>query len=88
MTNPKPIKIEFAPGSFDTFDGTQEELDAIMAEIQSMFENKSPEEIAAMSRPLTEEDFDELPEDVQKQLARALLDPEDQHLIPQSRPLQ
>jgi hypothetical protein len=84
----KPIKIEFAPGSFDQFEGTQEELDQLLAEIYSMFENKSPEEIAEMSRPLTEADFDELPEEVQRQLARAILDPEDQALIPQPKTLQ
>lgn len=84
----KPIKIEFAPGSFDQFEGTQEELDQLLAEIYSMFENKSPEEIAEMSRPLTEADFDQLPEEVQRQLARALLDPEDQALIPQPKTLQ
>ena len=32
----KPIKIEFAPGAFDNFDGTQEELDELMAEIHRM----------------------------------------------------
>ena len=30
------IKIEFAPGAFDTFDGSQEELDTLMAEIKNM----------------------------------------------------
>jgi len=71
----KELKIEFAPGCFDNFEGTQEELDEMVAEIQNMFANKSSEEIAAMSRPLTEEDFDDLPEDVKLQLLD--LDPED-----------
>jgi hypothetical protein len=31
--NPKDLKVEFAPGCFDDFEGTQEELDALMAEI-------------------------------------------------------
>jgi len=35
----KPMKIEFAPGCFDNFEGTQEELDELVAEIQQMFEN-------------------------------------------------
>lgn len=40
MTNEqKPVKIEFAPGCFDTFEGTQEELDALQAEIMRMFES-------------------------------------------------
>lgn len=48
MDKDKHIKIEFAPGCFDNFDGTQEELDAMIAEIQQMadsgelFENAIP----------------------------------------------
>jgi hypothetical protein len=33
----KPLKIEFAPGCFDNFEGTQEELDEMIAEINRMF---------------------------------------------------
>lgn len=65
----KELKIEFAPGAFDHFEGTQEELDELVAEVQKLFLNKSPEEIEAMSRPLTEEEFDELPDDVKQQLS-------------------
>ena len=32
----KEIKIVFAPGCFDEFEGTQEELDSMMEEIQRM----------------------------------------------------
>ena len=32
----KEIKVEFAPGCFDGFDGTQEELDELVAEIYRM----------------------------------------------------
>lgn len=32
------VKIEFAPGCFDNFDGTQEELDELVNEIKRMFE--------------------------------------------------
>lgn len=32
----KEIKVEFAPGCFDEFDGTQEELDELVAEIYRM----------------------------------------------------
>ena len=35
MTN-RELKIEFAPGAFDTFEGSQEELDSFMAEIKNM----------------------------------------------------
>ena len=69
MTEKKELKVEFAPGAFDHFEGTQEELDELVAEVQKLFLNKSPEEIEAMSRPLTEEEFDELPEDVKQQLS-------------------
>jgi hypothetical protein len=73
----KPLKVEFAPGAFDHFEGTQEELDELLAEIYNMFENKTPEEIAAMSRPLDADDLEDLPEEVQDQLTRMLLGEED-----------
>jgi hypothetical protein len=31
------VTIEFAPGCFDSFEGTQEELDQMIAEITAMF---------------------------------------------------
>lgn len=34
----KKLKIEFAPGCFDTFEGTQEELDEMVAEIHRLIE--------------------------------------------------
>ena len=33
----KEYKVEFAPGCFDEFEGTQEELEELVAEIQRMF---------------------------------------------------
>jgi hypothetical protein len=72
----KPPKIVFAPGAFDHFDGTQEELDEMVAEIMKMFEGKTAEEILAQSTPMTEEDFDDLPEDVQAQIMRSHFDDE------------
>jgi hypothetical protein len=36
---PDGRKLIFAPGCFDQFDGTQEELDALMQEIQEAFES-------------------------------------------------
>lgn len=68
MTEKKDMKIEFAPGCFDNFEGTQEELDQMIAEIQSMFAGKTQEELESMGKPLSEEDFLELPEDVQVKL--------------------
>ena len=49
MTDEKKITIEFAPGAFDSFDGTQEELDAFQKEVMEMFANLTPEEIEARS---------------------------------------
>jgi hypothetical protein len=34
----KPMKIVFSPGCFDSFEGTQEELDQMIAEITRMAE--------------------------------------------------
>jgi hypothetical protein len=68
----KPIKVEFAPGAFDNFEGTQEELDELLAEIEYMFVNKSRAEIEAMSRPLTEEDLEDMPAEAKAQLVREL----------------
>ena len=39
MTDKKEIKLVFAPGCFDSFEGDQSELDSLMAEIQSMFDS-------------------------------------------------
>jgi hypothetical protein len=41
MTNKKTPEIVFAPGAFDEFEGTQEELNKFMAEIKSMFADGS-----------------------------------------------
>ena len=69
MTEKKKMEIVFAPGCFDKFDGTQEELDNMMAEIQRMAESG---ELFEKSVPLSEETLQEMdPEDVE-QLANAL----------------
>jgi hypothetical protein len=52
------MRIEFAPGAFDTFDGTQEELDALVAELERMAESG---ELEANSVAL--EDWDDLDEE-------------------------
>ena len=53
--NKKPVSVIFAPGCFDTFEGTQEELDALIVEIQETFANMTPEELEAQSVPLEED---------------------------------
>jgi hypothetical protein len=79
----KDFKIVFAPGCFDSFDGSQEELDELLAQIHGMFEGKSREEIEAMSEHLTEEEFEELPEDVQEQILGAVNDEDSE--VPQTK---
>lgn len=76
----KEMKIEFAPGCFDSFEGTQEELDQLIAEVQKMFEGKTREELEEMSKPLDEEEWDELPDDVKAQLFRSLDDEDHRNL--------
>jgi hypothetical protein len=56
MTEEKKVRVTFAPGAFDQFEGTQEELDEFIAEIKNMFEGKTPEEIKEMSRVIDFED--------------------------------
>lgn len=65
-------EIVFAPGCFDTFEGTQEELDELKADILKMFEGKTTEEIMAESREMDAEDLMDLPEEVQQQIVDAL----------------
>jgi len=73
----KKLKLEFAPGCFDHFDGTQEELDEMVAEIQRMFENGDMEKLA---KPV---DLDDLSEEEAEILARAFeneVDPDKRNL--------
>ena len=58
MTDEKKAQtLEFAPGCFDGFEGTQEELDDLIAEIQRQFDSG---EMEANSTPV---DIDELIEE-------------------------
>ena len=70
----KEMKIVFAPGCFDGFEGTQEELDALMKDITDKFQNMTPEEMQAESRPL---DLDSLEPEELAQVARALFSAEE-----------
>ena len=40
------IKVTFTQGSFDNFEGTQEELDQVISEITNYFNSLTPEELA------------------------------------------
>lgn len=66
--NKKPVSVIFAPGCFDTFEGTQEELDALMEEIQETFANMSPEELEAQSLIVHEDEIEDEIEDVMQHL--------------------
>ena len=60
MTKKTPLQVEFDPGAFDHFEGTQEELNELIAQIRETFANMTPEELAERSRIV---DWDELVED-------------------------
>jgi hypothetical protein len=77
MTESKKIKVEFAPGCFDDFDGTQEELNELVDHIRVMAENG---ELDAMSQDLDDETWDELTEDEQLKIAQALSGLDDRRL--------
>lgn len=79
--NKPPLKIEFAPGCFDHFEGTQEELDALISEITTMFETMTPEQLEADSRLV---DIDELMDSEDWELIERLANVED----PNNRKLQ
>jgi len=74
MTKKEIVKVEFAPGAFDSFEGTQEELDQLIKEVTQMFEGKTHEEIKAEGRIV---DPDELPPEVLAQLAEHFCDEEE-----------
>jgi hypothetical protein len=70
MTNKKQIKIEFAPGAFDQFDGTQEELDEFVAELHRMAESGELEE---HSQSLDDDEaWQELTEEEQAMISAAI----------------
>lgn len=73
------LQLVFEPGCFDHMEvESQEELDALMAEIQSMFANMTPEQLKAQSRPLTDEDIEEMADDEREAILRALEQANDQ----------
>jgi hypothetical protein len=66
MSKSAEPKIIFAPGCFDDFDGTQEELDELVASINKMvesgelFEKATPIDLDQVIDELTEEELAEL----------------------------
>lgn len=53
----KEFKVVFAPGCFDTFEGAQEELDELIADIRQQFQSG---ELFEKAVPLDELDDEEL----------------------------
>jgi hypothetical protein len=72
MTDKKTPEIIFAPGCFDQFDGTQEELDELMAKIQEMFASGEAQAVAVplseLMEDLTEEELKELLDEVGEEI--------------------
>lgn len=56
--NAKP-KLVFAPGCFDNFEGTQEELEELIKEIQRMFDSG---EVFEKAVPIDDDELDEIME--------------------------
>lgn len=52
-------EVTFAPGAFDDFEGTQEELDALIKEITRMIESG---EFVEQVRPVSNEELENLTE--------------------------
>ena len=77
--NKKKMHVEFAPGAFDHFDGTQEELDALIAEIERQAQTG---ELEANSVALDDDEaWAALSEEEQQIIADALtgMDPKTRH---------
>ena len=68
----QPLKVQFAPGCFDEFEGTQEELDLLMAEIHSMFEDMTAEDLEATSHAVDFEQLSESDPELAQRLAESL----------------
>jgi hypothetical protein len=54
----KPLKVEFAPGCFDHFEGSQEELNELMAEIHRLVESGELFERSVPVEELSDEEFE------------------------------
>ena len=75
--NKKP-ELVFAPGCFDDFDGTQEELDELLAEIKRLvetgeiFEKAQPLDIEAMMDEFSDEELAEIFKEVEEEIEAPL----------------
>ena len=75
MSENKELKIVFAPGAFDNFEGTQEELDEFIAEITRVVKSG---EIFEKSKPV---DIESLSDEELEKLAPFLLADEDESAV-------
>lgn len=64
----KPVKVIFAPGALDDFEGTQEELDAFIKEIQEM---AASGELEQNAKPVDLDDYSDDPE-LQEELSEVI----------------
>lgn len=68
----KPVEVVFAPGCFDDFDGTQEELDELIAEIKRMvdsgelFDQMEPLSVEEMLEEMDPLDIEEIVNEMTK----------------------
>lgn len=53
----KPFEVVFAPGCFDDFEGSQEELNALIAEITALGESGDLLELGVDVNDVDEEEF-------------------------------
>jgi hypothetical protein len=60
----KELKVVFAPGCFDTFEGTQEELDELMAEIGKLIQSGELFDKAVPIDELDDEDLRHIAENI------------------------
>jgi hypothetical protein len=81
----KELKVEFAPGCFDSFDGTQEELDELISEIKNMIQDGS---LFEKSRTINLEELIESDDPEDQELAGKLLRSIDQDINGDTRNLQ
>lgn len=80
MTERKTPKIQFAPGCFDQFDGTQEELDQLIADITAAIESgEFMENSRELDMDALIEEDPEMAEVLLKQLSN-IEDPKDRKL--------
>lgn len=67
----KKLQIMFADSFFESFEGTQEDLDALVKEIQNMFENKTEEELRAIAIPMDDVEVAEFKEILEQQVTNS-----------------